>query len=464
MNYSFENEKQGMTNFLVYKKKRNDELDSVTIGMISNHRINGVIPFVYQQIDQEICFKYNISSMTTLKDYFSGIVSKRMFLTVLKSLVNTFAVVDEYMLEFSVIVLEQEYIFVDPKTAEASVIMLPFKREDTVTIVDFIRMLSCSVHYDEMEDRSYIASILSFLNSNQFFDIQEFEQLMDKILLEDARESKEKTSQPVSTKIELPEHAILDKKPEGFRSVEKKIPVAEEEVTETAEDEELENEEELKGEEKKKGIFSFKRKEKKVKKEEKTKKSLFGKKNEQKAGKQEPVMNIPGQEREIKISQKSSSEEKVSVAADEVHAVKEQDVRLKTTAVTPQDFGKTVDLCAYSRETEVLTKERPETEVLEAVPYLLVLRTKEHLELKNDRMKIGSDAIQNDFCIHGNTAISRAHAIIYFKDKNVYIEDNFSTNGTFVDGDRLKPGIRSKVISHGSIICLGDEKLELKMH
>ena len=81
MNYSFEYEKQGITNFLVYKKRKNDELDSITIGMVANQKIDGVIPFVYQQIDQEICFKYNISSMNTLKDYFSGVVSKKRFLT-----------------------------------------------------------------------------------------------------------------------------------------------------------------------------------------------------------------------------------------------------------------------------------------------------------------------------------------------------------------------------------------------
>lgn len=464
MSCGFEYEKQGMTNFLVYKKKENDELDSMTIGMISNHKIEGVIPFVYQQIDHGVYFKYNISSMNTLKDYFSGVVSKRRFLTVLRSLVNTFAIAEEYMLEFSAIVLEQEYIFVDPKTAETSVIMLPFKRDYALTIVDFIRMLLCSVHYDETEDRSYIASILSFLNSNQFFDVQEFKVLMDKMLEEESREIRHKINSSVTTKIEVPENVIPDRKPEGFRTVEKTIPNEKEQVAENSSEKEDILLETTRTEEKKKGFFSFKRKEPKVKKEEKTKKSLFTKKTEQKPIKQDVDMNIPGREPEMKIPQNNIPEEKATNLPAGVMAVKEQDVHLKTTTVVPQDFGRTVDLRAYAKGTEVLTQDRPATEVLNSSPYLIVLRTKEHLELKKERMKIGSDAIQNDFCIYGNTAISRAHAIFYCKDNNVYIEDNFSTNGTIVDGEKLKPGIRSKAISHESIICLGDEELELKLY
>lgn len=464
MNYSFEYEKQGITNFLVYKKRKNDELDSITIGMVANQKIDGVIPFVYQQIDQEICFKYNISSMNTLKDYFSGVVSKKRFLTVLKSLVNTFALADEYMLEFSAIVLDQDYIFVDPKTAETSVILIPYKREYTLTIVEFIRALLCSVHYDETEDCSYIAAILSFLNSNQFFDVQEFKLLMDKMLAEKTKGGQQSPGQFVSTKIEVPENAITNKKPEGFHTVEKKIPDTKEKIVETSEDREEDIEDTLKPGEKKKGFFSLKKKETKAKKEEKNKKTLFGKKTGQKDVKQELIMNVPGQEREMKIPQKTASEEKLSVVTTEVKGVKEQDVHLKTNSVILQDFGKTVDLRALSKETEVLIQEKPATEVLNTIPYLLVLRTKEHFELTKERMKIGSDAIQNDFCISGNTAVSRAHAVFYYIDNKVYVEDNFSTNGTIIDGERLKPGIRSKEISHASIICLGDEELELKMY
>ena len=70
MNYNLEYETQGTTNFLVYKKSENDVLDSVTIGMISNNRIEGILPFVYQQIDNASFFKYNVSALNTLTEYF----------------------------------------------------------------------------------------------------------------------------------------------------------------------------------------------------------------------------------------------------------------------------------------------------------------------------------------------------------------------------------------------------------
>lgn len=462
MNYNFEYETQGTTNFLVYKKRECDVLDSVTIGMVSNNKIEGVIPFMHQLIDKDVYFKYNVSSFNTLKDYFSGVVSKKRFLTVMKSLLKSYAAIDEYMIEQSAIVLESEYIFVNPKTAEAQIILVPYKKEMTGNIVDFLRLLLCSVHYDETEDRSYIASILSFLNANQFFDVLEFQKFLEE-MLEDINvrgSGGSNISGMVATKIEVPETAIPNKKPDGFTKVEKINP-----ETNTTNKEKIDaiNESEKNVEntnvvtEKKKGLFGLK------KKEEKVKKSLFGKKDSDVKKQQTVQMSIPGREPSITIPNDQQSEQ-INTYVAQSTAIQEQDVHLDKTEVVQQDFGKTVDLRAYSKGTEVLTQKRPQTEVLGPSPYFIVMRTRERFEITKDRMKIGSDASQNDFCIHGNTAISRAHAIIHYKDKNVYIEDNYSTNGTKVDGEKIKPGVLSKVLTHGTRIHLGDEELEMKLY
>lgn len=46
----------------------------------------------------------------------------------------------------------------------------------------------------------------------------------------------------------------------------------------------------------------------------------------------------------------------------------------------------------------------------------------------------------------------------------VYIEDNGSTNGTYVNGMKLVPKIKSKALEHGMRIRLGNEELEFKTH
>lgn len=503
MNYNFEYETQGTTNFLVYKKKESDVLDSVTVGMISNNKIEGILPFVYQQIDNDSYFKYNISSLNTLTEYFQGMVSKKRFIKVMSSLVNAFTQADEYMIEFSAVVLEQDYIFVNPKTAEVEMIVLPYKREQTGTMVDFLRMLLFSVRYDETEDRSYIATIMSFLNSNQFFDAKEFMNLLNDMLKEDVapavKQPETRGNQTgvsggfqIATKIEKEQGTtVLNQAPAEFLDVQKIEPENKVQTVISSSNVNVlpEVNTDLKKQDNgKKGLFSFKKKEEKPKKEErpkkeeKPKKSLFGKKGSEsqetsKASVEIPGrtggMNIPGQNIGMRIPGQSTEMAASSNGFQNTNtvqqyqsngAVQEQDVHLKKTAVVQQDFGNTVDLRTYHQNTDGFASSEPGTQVLDLRPYLYVSRTRECFELYKERAKIGSDAGKNDFCISGNGAISRAHAIIHYENGNVYIEDNYSTNGTKIDGEKIKPGVLSRALQHGTKIYLGDEELELRLY
>ena len=55
-------ETQGTSSFLTYCMKEDDVVDSMSMGMISNNHIEGIIPFHYLQMDTSRYLKYNISS------------------------------------------------------------------------------------------------------------------------------------------------------------------------------------------------------------------------------------------------------------------------------------------------------------------------------------------------------------------------------------------------------------------
>jgi len=65
-------------------------------------------------------------------------------------------------------------------------------------------------------------------------------------------------------------------------------------------------------------------------------------------------------------------------------------------------------------------------------------------------------ALDNDLIIH-NPTISQHHAKIYTYLTASYIEDLDSTNGTFIDGKRIK----KHVLKPGYIIKLGSYELEV---
>ena len=106
-------ETQGNITFLVYELSRDEGLEPMTMGMMENNRIEGIIPAVYTQIDERRLLKYNVSARVSLKQYFSGSVAKRQMLGILFSLVSAFLAAEEYMLEPKFFELDPEWIFGD---------------------------------------------------------------------------------------------------------------------------------------------------------------------------------------------------------------------------------------------------------------------------------------------------------------------------------------------------------------
>ena len=60
-----------------------------------------------------------------------------------------------------------------------------------------------------------------------------------------------------------------------------------------------------------------------------------------------------------------------------------------------------------------------------------------------------------DLVLNGISTISRCHALITFDGKDYYIEDQGSSNGTFVNGRELEEG-KKKKLSSGDIIMLAE--------
>ena len=82
--------------------------------------------------------------------------------------------------------------------------------------------------------------------------------------------------------------------------------------------------------------------------------------------------------------------------------------------------------------------------------------------LEQPEIRIGKSAA-NDICINDNPAVSRVHAIISQFDGNYVIQDNGSTNHTFVNGIILN-GSQGKPLADGDRILLGNEEFIFKIH
>lgn len=105
------------------------------------------------------------------------------------------------------------------------------------------------------------------------------------------------------------------------------------------------------------------------------------------------------------------------------------------------------------REEEVRSEPIVE-EKYKKTAYLEVKDIHKILRIDKDEFYIGKKDTM-DLVLDGISTISRCHALITFDGNDYYIEDQGSSNGTFVNGRELEEG-RKKKLSSGDVIMLAE--------
>lgn len=70
--------------------------------------------------------------------------------------------------------------------------------------------------------------------------------------------------------------------------------------------------------------------------------------------------------------------------------------------------------------------------------YLIRRRTGERVDVIGSSFRIGQDPNQCDYVVPDNRAVSRNHAEIFLENGVYFLQDNESTNGTYLNGKRMK--------------------------
>ena len=86
MNFSYEN--QGATTYLVCKLEKCEEIDALTLGMITNNHINGVASVLYTEMDGEKFVKFNVTAKITAEKFFSSMLNKQRLLLAFQNILN----------------------------------------------------------------------------------------------------------------------------------------------------------------------------------------------------------------------------------------------------------------------------------------------------------------------------------------------------------------------------------------
>lgn len=126
-----------------------------------------------------------------------------------------------------------------------------------------------------------------------------------------------------------------------------------------------------------------------------------------------------------------------------------------------KDAGGTV--CLQDEGTVVLGDGETTVLMQEPSKCLVLVHQKDYVRISVDGnlfyMGKGSG---NNYCIHGNSAVSRKHAVITKRGSDYYLADTESTNGTFLNGRKLEEK-EEALLQDGDELVLADEMFVIEL-
>lgn len=434
--FYFDNKNSG--SFLIFRPQKEDELDAFTLGMVSNNCIPGLLPIRFVQMNNERQFMYNVTAKVSLKQYMAGSVTKNRCIDILRGIAGTALSINEFMLDYSSLILDAEYIFLDVSTGELQMVCLPIVRErQNHDMRAYFRQMISSMVFFEEENMEYPAQILNALNgkdsrtnqtgtgtgrrrrnreethlSDNNFLLKHFMKQLEVIRGEEVEKP------PKAPVVAI--HSQHHKQPgEHVNSIGEPGHFSDSElfdfgITDSLEypATETEHEEESRQTGRVKGISAFFRR----------------------------IRNLWEPKEETGLGDTGDFLQKFQPFRQGV-----------------SDFGEPTFLGDEQEDrATMLLSELESIKSSHPTAYLLRKKNDETIEILGDTFKIGKEKQYVDYCIEDNPTVSRSHADIIRKENGFYIIDNNSTNHTCLDGVVI-PNCKQIELRDGSKIALGNE-------
>lgn len=123
--YDFTRETQGNVTYLVLRLRAEDILDEMALGMMINNKIPGLLPVTKRWEKQGFALYYPISSLTPLNHCAGLFADERRMTQLLRSFCRILIESEEYLLEQTCMLLDPEYVFVRAATGDLEILYLP---------------------------------------------------------------------------------------------------------------------------------------------------------------------------------------------------------------------------------------------------------------------------------------------------------------------------------------------------
>lgn len=161
------------------------------------------------------------------------------------------------------------------------------------------------------------------------------------------------------------------------------------------------------------------------------------------------------------LSEKNDKNEATSLLMDDntdtPTSILEEYDNNEPTSLLVEDEDEATSLLVDDEPTSLLSEEPQIT-----YPYLIRKSSFDRTDINKPVFRIGKERSYVDYFVANNNAVSRIHADIITRNNCYFVKDENSTNGTYVNGNRLSPNEEVQVFD-GDIITFANEEFEFHM-
>lgn len=466
----------GSQTYRVYELEKDEVLDTVDLGMISNNDIQGFAKTVFMQMDDIRYLKYDITGRISIRMLLDGTIGRKRLLDVLRAAAAAMAQVEGYMLNPESILTGLDDMFVNISKNEVTLICLPILsgQRERATLAQIVKKIMMSAQFDPREDCAYVAQILSYLNLNENFTPEAFLKFLNTLNSEKkttplAAPAPQPKAEPVAAAVGAVREPVrtgapaapagIGRSPLGAVEIPREKPPAKRESAPPAREEKKMSLYYLLQHYNKENAAVYKAQ--RAAKREKSEKQppRTEKPHTEKNPPAQPVnYAIPGMQPPLRPAERLAAQTPKAEAAP-------------PTPVTPKappqrPVVPPVDLAA--QETEYFGGSE-ETVLLDdlsagcAQPVLRRCSTQERIPITAPTFRIGRDREFNDYVVLDNKFIGHTHCHIVTHNGAYFIVDDNSKNHTSVDGKTITPGEEIE-LHPGQIIRMANEDFEFRLN
>ncbi|CAM3834596.1 FHA domain-containing protein [Mesobacillus thioparans] len=431
----FKLESYGISKFLYFHADSKADIDGGQVELLRASRVPGILP-CHAILEGENCFvRYDMISDNTLEMLKSAPATKDRLYNSFLNIAETLVDAQASGLDIANFVLSQRDIFIDNFSNRLVFIYLPVKNNifEKGSLKEFLQELLLSAPYDENDDAVFFIKLHNFL--------VETEEIAPELLLEKMNELagdetlvRQPYKMPKKPKQEAaPQAATQDQEPLP-ESSELEIPAinpnfyspgSEVHTMKTSVDN---------------GVLTS---------------------------------EYTSQKKDVKTGRKLEIEEEVNYKRITRAELGDNNSLLKEASALGGGTSINIQPAITSSESEdagttvlgVMADEDEGTTTLGHTtrrPFLLAVSKNEKITIAKDFFKIGRDPMRADFASE-NKVIGRVHAHVVVSNGEYFLEDNHSTNGSFVNGVKVSPKEKVK-IKHEDKIKLANEEFIFRLY